>query len=64
MDNLKIKSMELYLKYKDGIITLKEYQRELKPLDNSIDKQELQTVSACLQDIPVFEKSSLKQLGL
>jgi len=41
LKNLKIKSMKLYFKYKDGIITLEEYLKKIKPLDNSIDALEM-----------------------
>ena len=59
--NLKLKSMKLFFKYKDGIITLEEYQKEMLPLDSAIDNQELQAFSNYLGDNHLLQKSSLVQ---
>lgn len=59
---LKQKSMSIYLEYRCEHIKLDEYLREIKPLDEEIDKLELQTLSYYLEDNPVFEISSLKQI--
>jgi len=61
--SLKLKSIQLYFKYKDGVITLEEYQRKLRSLDNTIDSQEIQTISDYLQDNLVLQKSSLELHG-
>ena len=44
MDNLKTlkeQSMNLYLDYRSNLITLTEYLKQIKPLDNAIDKIEM-----------------------
>ncbi len=60
--SIKMKSMKLYFRYKDGSISLKDYLKQIKPLDDEIDLLEVQTLSCHLEDNPVFEISSLKQL--
>ncbi len=62
--NLKVKSMQLYFQYKDGVIVLENYLEKIKVLDNEIDTLETHVFSCCLYSNLVFEKSSLKQLGL
>ena len=62
LKKLRVKSIQLYFKYKDGLISLVEYKEQLRPLDKEIDKQELQIFSNYLQDNLVFEKSSLEHL--
>ena len=62
LKNLKIKSMQLYFSYKDGVITLEDYQLQIKPLDEEIEFLEIQTLSRYLQGNLVCEKSSLKHL--
>ena len=61
---LRIKSMQLYFKYKDGSLTLEDYLEKIKLLDGKIDDLELKVLSCYLQDNLVFEKSSLKQMDL
>jgi hypothetical protein len=62
LKNLRVVSMLLYFKYKDGLISLIEYKEQLMQLDKEIDKLELQVFSDYLQGNLVFEKSSLKHL--
>ena len=62
LKKLRVKSIQLYFKYKDGLISLVEYKEQLRPLDKEIDKQELQIFSDYLQGNLVFEKSSLEHL--
>ncbi len=62
LKNLRIVSMLLYFKYRDGLISLVEYKEQLIPLDKEIDKLELQIFSDYLQGNLAFEKSSLKHL--
>ena len=62
LKNLRVDSMLLYFKYKNGQISLVEYKKQLMPLDKEIDKLELQVFSNYLQDNLAFEKSSLKHL--
>ena len=62
LKNLRVDSMLLYFKYKDGLISLVEYQEQIKPLDEEIDKLELQTLSYYLQGNLVSEISSSKHL--
>ncbi len=62
--SLKIKSMQLYFTYKDGIMTLEDYLLQIKPLDKEIDYLEVQALSCHLGDNLAFEKSFLKQLHL
>jgi len=62
LQNLRIKSMELYFKYKDGLLSLEEYIQKIKPLDHKIDKLELQNVNYCLVDNSVSQIAFLKHL--
>ena len=62
LKNLRVKSIQLYFKYKEGVINLVEYQEQLRPLDRAIDKLEVQIFSNYLQGNLVFEKSSLEHL--
>ncbi len=43
--DLRVKSMKLYLKYKDGSMTLDAYLEQIKPLDNKIDILEVRTLN-------------------
>ncbi len=58
---IKIKSMQLYFKYRDGTLSLEDYLQQIKPLDEMIDKHEIKALSCYLQDNLVFEKSSSLQ---
>ena len=60
--SMNIKSMKLYFQYRNGSISLKDYLKQIKPLDDKIDFLEVQKFSCHLEDNPVFEISSLKQL--
>ena len=62
LKNLRVKSIQLYFKYKDGLISLVEYQEQLRPLDREIDKLEVQIFSNYLQGNLILEKSSLEHL--
>ena len=62
LTTIKIKSMQLYFKYKDGCMTLQEYQEQIKPLDTAIDKLEVQALNHYLGDTSAFEISSSKHL--
>ena len=62
LKNLRVDSMLLYFKYKDGLISLVEYQEQIRPLDKEIDKLELQTLSHYLQGNLVSDISSSKHL--
>ena len=57
--NLKIKSMKLYFSYRDGLITLEDYQSQIRPLDNEIDKHEIKALSCYLEDTPALRRLSL-----
>ena len=52
LQNLRIKSIQLYFKYKNGLLSLEEYIQLIKLLDYKIDKQELRTLRYHLLDIP------------
>lgn len=54
--------MDEYIKYRSGLQTLEEYKKHMKPLDDEIDKLELQNLSLNLQDTPASEISFLKHL--
>ncbi len=60
--NLKKMAVKLYFRYSSGLLTLEEYLSLMKPLDDAIDKLEMQSLINYLQDTPVCEISSLKQL--
>jgi len=62
LKNLRIVSMLLYFKYRDGLISLVEYKEQLILLDKEIDKLELHVFSDYLQGNLAFEKLSLKHL--
>ena len=62
--NLKLKSMQLYFQYKNGYISLEDYIKQIKPLDDKVDSLEIQTLSCYLGDNLVFEKSSSSLMGL
>ncbi len=62
LNNLKKESIYLYFQYRQGVIKKEEYIEKIRPLDERIDFLEIQSLSCYLQDIPVFEKSSLSQL--
>ena len=55
-------SMRLYTNYRLGLLTQKEYLNLLKPIDEEIDKLELQTLSYYLQGNLVSKISSSKHL--
>ena len=55
-------SMQLYTRYRTGLLTQKEYLNLIKPLDEAIDRLELQTLSRYLQGTPVLKISSSKHL--
>jgi hypothetical protein len=58
--NLRVNSALLYFKYRDALISLTEYKKQLSLLDKEIDKLELQVFNNYLQDNLAFEKPSLK----
>lgn len=60
--DLRAKCMDVYYAYRSGIYTLKEYQEQMKSLDDAIDKLEMQALNQYLQDTPAFERSSLIHL--
>lgn len=62
LTDLRVKSLQLYFKYKEDVISIEKYQEQLKPLDKEIDKLELQMFASYLQDIPVSRISSLELL--
>ncbi len=62
INNLRKESLYLYIQYREGVISLKDYQEQLRPLESSIDKQELEMLKQYLQDNLAFEKPSLKHL--
>lgn len=62
LKDLRVKSMHIYDYYCSGVYTLKEYQNQMKPLDDAIDKLEMQALNCHLQDTPASERSSLKHL--
>lgn len=64
LQSLRVKSMNLYLSHRSGVYTLKEYQKRMKPLDDAIDKLEIQALNHYLQDTLVSERSYLKHLRL
>ena len=45
---------KIYARYRNGLITQKEYIATIKPIDKEIDKLEMST----LQDIPALKGSS------
>ncbi len=57
--NLKVQSMKLYFSYRDGLITLEDYQSQIRPLDNEIDKHEIKALSCYLGDTPALRRLSL-----
>ena len=60
--SLKQMAVKLYFRYRSGLLELEEYLKLMKPIDEEIDKIELQSLNCCLLDTPVCEISSLKQL--
>ncbi len=58
LKNLKKESMNLYFKYREGLITLDSYLQQIKPLDDAISSCEIQILKCHLGDSPVFEITS------
>ncbi len=59
---LKMKSMKLYFKYRDGLISLESYIQQIRPLDYEIDQLEVQALSCHLVGNPVLQTPSSKHL--
>ena len=59
---VKVKSMTLYISYRNGLITQEEYQTKVKPLDKEIDTLELECLIHYLEDNPAYQISSSKHL--
>ena len=55
-------SMRLYTNYCAGLLTLQEYLDLIRPIDEEIDRLELQTLSCYLQDNLVSKILSSKPL--
>ena len=62
LKKLRINSKYLYKQYCEGLLSEKEYRREIKHLDQAIDKIELRSLNPYLQDRSVFGRSFLKHL--
>jgi len=60
--DLKKIAVKLYFRYRSRLLSLEEYLSLMKPLDDAIDKLEMHPLISCLEDTPVCEISSLKQL--
>ena len=60
--DLKKIAIKLYFRYRSDLLSLEEYLSLVKPIDDAIDKLEMQPLINYLQDTPVCEISSLKQL--
>ena len=57
---LHIKSLKLYKTYRANEITQQDYLKAIMPLDQAIEKLELQIFSSDLQGCLASERSSLK----
>ncbi len=62
LTKLQNMSMRLYTNYRLGLLTLQEYLDLIRPIDEEIDKLELQTLSCYLQGNLVSKISSSKHL--
>jgi hypothetical protein len=62
LETLRAKSIELYFKYKDGLISLENYILQIKYLDIQIDKIEIQVLNCHLVGNPALQTPSLKYL--
>ena len=60
--DLKKMAVKLYFRYCSKLLSLEEYLFLMRPIDNAIDKLETQVLVNSLQDTPVCETTSLKQL--
>lgn len=60
--DLKKMAVKLYFRYRSDLLTLEEYLHLMRPIDDEIDRLEMQPLLNYLRDTPVCEISSLKQL--
>ena len=60
--DLKKMAVKLYFRYRSDLLSLEDYLSLMRPIDDAIDRLEMQPFVNSLQDIPVCEISSLKQL--
>ncbi len=58
LTTLRIKYLNEYLKYRSGVQTFKEYQKCLKPLDDTLNNLALQNNADPLEGIPVIRDLS------
>ena len=60
--DLKKMAMKLYCRYRSNLLSIEEYLSLMRPIDNAIDKLEMQPLLNSLEDNPAYEISFLKQL--